>query len=277
MTADPSSGLERLNALFTPDLWSLVDGENPAAVIGWGTTFYVAHLVRGIRTLHVAAQCSTVFPLMRTVMEYAVGTIWLADAGEEAVAVLNRKLVGSQRKLSNDLSYIDLDTAFPSEVVQAFREKLAAQLAPYPGERLSAFRHLLEEYGFEQMIPVYNVTSGLSHLSLEGAQIFFRQSKDGTRLSQHPFNDETVPCEVVCLGMQFSTMLAYNELLDSRPWTTELKAIAEQHGLTTEIARKVGSLHASRMRPSLRVRARTLRAQSEQRRYDGRNNDAMRR
>ena len=94
-TADPATGLERLNALITPNLWKQVDGMNRAAVVGWGTMLNVAHLVRGIRTLHAAGQCHAALPLLRSVMEYALGTIWLADGGEDAVDVLNRRLQGS--------------------------------------------------------------------------------------------------------------------------------------------------------------------------------------
>ena len=61
-TADPAAGLERLNALITPDLWKRVDGLNRAAVVGWGTMLSVAHLVRGIRTLHAVDKCHAALP-----------------------------------------------------------------------------------------------------------------------------------------------------------------------------------------------------------------------
>ena len=41
---------------------------------------------------------------------------------------------------------------------------------------------------------------------------------------------------MVCLGVQFDTMLAYNELLASRPWTAELAAIAKDHQLPAGLA-----------------------------------------
>ncbi|MGH3229174.1 MAG: hypothetical protein ACRDOA_11435 [Streptosporangiaceae bacterium] len=44
------------------------------------------------------------------------------------------------------------------------------------------------------------------------------------------------------MGMQFDTMLAYNELLRTRPWTAQLSAIAEDHGLPARLAaRKTAS------------------------------------
>jgi hypothetical protein len=63
------------------------------------------------------------------------------------------------------------------------------------------------------MIPVYDVISGHTHLSLEGAQEFFQNGDAELRLSQQPRHNELMPCEDVCLGMQFDTMLAFNELL----------------------------------------------------------------
>ena len=131
---------------------------NRAAVVGWGTTFHVVHLVQAIRTLHAAGQCHATVPLLRSVMEYALGTMWLADAGEDAVDVLNRRLQGSKHKLRADLELDSISLAdFPAEAVRTFMDTLAAQLPPHPDERLSAFRHLLQEYGFEKMIPVYDV------------------------------------------------------------------------------------------------------------------------
>lgn len=198
--------------------------------------FNVLHLVRGVRTLHAAGQCHAAVPLLRSVMEYTLGTIWLADAGEDAVDVFNRRLQYAQGRLLADLGDTDLDASFPAEAVQAFRGTLAAQLPPHPDERLAAFRHLLAAYEFEQVIPVYDVLSGKAHLSLEGAQAFFENRDDAIRLSQQPFSRESLPCEEICLGMLFDTMLAYNKLLRGEPWTAELAAIAEDHGLHAELA-----------------------------------------
>jgi hypothetical protein len=46
---------------------------NRAAVVGWGTMLNVAHFVRGIRTLHAVGQGYATLPLLRSVMEYALG------------------------------------------------------------------------------------------------------------------------------------------------------------------------------------------------------------
>jgi hypothetical protein len=197
----------------------------------------VAHLVRAVRTLHAAGQCYAALSLLRSVMEYALGTIWLADAGEDAVDVLNRKLQGSHKKLLADLGGTDLDAAFPAEAVRSFRNVLAAELSSSPDLQLSAFKHLLQAYELDQMVPVYNVLSGIAHLSLEGAEAFFQDKGDGAiRLSQQPGKGEAAWCEEISLGMQFDTMLAYNKLLNGRPWTADLAAIAKDHGMSGVLA-----------------------------------------
>jgi hypothetical protein len=65
---------------------------------------------------------------------------------------------------------------------------------------------------------------------------------DGSfRLSQQPLNGEVAPCGVICLGMLFDTMLAYNELLVFKPWTAELAAIAKDHDQSTILATRAQS------------------------------------
>lgn len=58
--------------------------------------------------------------------------MWLADAGEDVVDVLNRRLQRSHGKLLADLRDIDLDEAFPAEAVQSFR---ASWLRGFPRTR----------------------------------------------------------------------------------------------------------------------------------------------
>lgn len=241
-TPDPASGLDRLEALITPDLWKRVDGMNRAAVVGWGSMLNVAYLIRGIRTLHAAGQCHAAIPLLRSVLEYALGTAWLADAREDAVDVMNRRLQGSHGKLRDELGDSGTDlAAFPPNAVQAFQDVLAADLDPHPDEHLNSFKHLLREYQLDKMIPVYNVLSGLTHLSLTGAEEFFQVRDDGIHLTQEPIHHEVVPCEELCLGIQFDTMLAYNELLADKPWTADLAVIAKDHGLSVNLTTRRGA------------------------------------
>jgi hypothetical protein len=115
-------------------------------------------------------------------------------------------------------------------------DTLAAELPPHPDERLSAFKHLQLEYGLGKLVPVYDVLSGLTHMSLDGAQEFFENGDGTLRLWQLPRHGVLMPCEAACLGMQFDTMAAYNELLGTRPWTAPLAAIAEDHDLPVRMA-----------------------------------------
>lgn len=235
MTKDYGEGFDRLGTLITPDLYSRVDGMNRACVVGWGTTLNVVHLARGIRLLHTEGQCHAAVPLLRSIMEYTLGTIWLADDGDAAVDVFNRRLQNAHAKLANDLGGMDLDADFPAEAVRTFRDTVTAPLQPHPDERLAAFRHLLTEYGFKEMIPVYNVLSGITHLSLEGAQTFFQDKDDAVQLSQQPFRGEVAPCEQIAFGMQFDAMVAYNQLLVGQPWTIDLAAIGQEYEISVQL------------------------------------------
>jgi hypothetical protein len=87
------------------------------------------------------------------------------------------------------------------------------------------------------MIPIYNVISGITHLSLEGAQAFFQDRDGAIHLSQQPLRSEAAPCEVICLGMQFDTM----------PWTADLAAIAKDHELPANLATRRPRALAVRM------------------------------
>jgi len=127
-------------------------------VVGWGMMLTVVHQVRGVRVLHAACQCHAALPLLRSLTEYAMGTIWVADAGEAAVDVLNNRLQHSHGRLARDMGGpggIDLETTFPASLVTRFRSVLDAALSSHPDDRLTHFSSLLEEYGLGKMVPVY--------------------------------------------------------------------------------------------------------------------------
>lgn len=232
-TPTPAAGLQRLDALITPDLSQYVDPVRRASRVAWGTMFSALYTVRAIRTLHSGGQCHAALPLLRTAIEYTLGTIWLADAGDDAVDVLNRRLQASHKKLDGHLSSSGLDGRFPPGALQVMRKVVATDLPPHPDETLIGFAHLLSRYGFDEMLPVYDTLSGLSHLSLEGAQEFFRETTTTVALSQNPLETPLAThCETLSLGLQFDSMFACNELFPARPWSAALAEIARDHDLT---------------------------------------------
>jgi hypothetical protein len=205
---------------------------NRAAVVGWGTMLNVMHLVKGVRVLHGAACCHAAIPVLRSIMEYALGTIWLADAGDGAVDVFNRRFQYAQGKLRKAVGDTNLDGRFPADVVKHFRDTLGVDLPTHPDERLASFTNLMAEYGAEEMVAVYHVLSGIAHLSLEGAQTFFKEKGNTVQVWREPYRGELMPCEQICLQMEFAAMLAYNELLNGKPWTAALAEIGKDHGLS---------------------------------------------
>jgi hypothetical protein len=237
-TSDPAAGLQRLEALITPNLSQHVDPASRASRVAWGTMFCVLHTVRAIRTLHSSGQCHATLPLLRTAIEYTLGTTWLADAGDDAVDVLNRKLQASHQKLDRDIKGAGLDERFPPGAFDVLREVLAADVPPHRDETLIGFAHLLTRYGYDEMLPIYDTLSGVSHLSLEGAQEFFRETDTTVTLSQRPLATPIAAyCETLCLGLQFDAMFACNELFPARPWSAALADIARDHDLTPPLPR----------------------------------------
>lgn len=103
---DYSAAIDRLNELITPEQIPLVDPTQPACVIGWGAMLNVQHLIHGIRVLDAGGCSHAAIPVVRTLFEYSVGVLWLADAGQDAADVLNRRLHGAQTKLNRDLEAI---------------------------------------------------------------------------------------------------------------------------------------------------------------------------
>lgn len=244
MDKDFSAGFERVLALITDDLHERVDGDDLAAVVAWGTLFNAVHYARGLRALHDAGCCSAVAPVFRSLLEYAVGTMWLADAGEEAVEVLNRSLVYTQNRLNRSLEGVEelaaWREALPEEAVRNFESVISTQLGPHPDERLSSFTALLSEYGFAPWVPIYNSLSGISHLSTVGAQRFVRESPSGWDAQQVPFGpfEYGALCLEIALPVLVDAMAAFDKLLAGRPWRPELERIAEEYEMVITDAKR---------------------------------------
>jgi hypothetical protein len=229
---DFGAGIDRLYALVSDDLHALVDPKNTAAIVGWGTTFNALHLVRGIRALHTTGCCAAAPPLLRSLLEYTVGTIWLADAGDDAVEILNRGTLHTHRKLNRALTKIDDQKwreRLPAEAIRNFESVVATVLEAHPDEYLLNFTRLLEEYGFAEWVSVYNVLAAVSHLSNVGAQRFFTQTPEAFVVAQLPITNEVVPCEEFAFGLLVDTMAAYDKLLAGGPWTAGLAEIATEY------------------------------------------------
>ena len=242
-STDYSAGLDRLLALVTPDLREHVDLENLAAISAWGTVFNAIHYARGLRALHDADLCASAVPVLRSLLEFTVGTMWLSDAGQEAVEVLNRGLAYSQDKLHRSLEHAD-DLAdwrerFPEEALNVFDRVRAADLGAHPDQYLlSGFKHLLEAYGFEGWVPIYNVLSTLSHLQLTAVERYVRTVPGGWSLSQTPLGGELAPCPGMAFSLLLDAMAAFDTLMVDRLWQAQLEDIAAEYGATITYAKR---------------------------------------
>lgn len=244
-TSDPQESIRRLRALVTDDLYKLVDPSNRAAVIGWGTTFNVIYFVDGMVQLHDAGNCFATSPLRRSAMEYAMTTVWLADAPEEAADALNSGLQYKQGLLVDAVTKASAQTRFSEDAIQSAQSLKDVQLPKATQANLLNIAHLLDAYDStvegDGRIPlrlVYDTESSFVHASLMGARAFFAERDDAFALGTKPEPPEFVPCLELGLSLLFTAMLSYNELLIGKPWTETLHAVAKDAGLDPTLPKR---------------------------------------
>nr|BFD81462.1 hypothetical protein StreXyl84_08630 [Streptomyces sp. Xyl84] len=233
---DARDGLLRLENVISSDLHRHIDPMNRAAVIGWGLFFNVAHQVRAILTLHTAGACGAASPNRRSALEYAVTLRWCADQGDRIGDIYNRKLRGDQIQLAKALKADGMKDRYKdaykvmAETVEVVNKTIPAD----PNERLAKIETLIKGYGLTNVWSFYTVESRFTHPTLTGAQMFFRDTGEGSfEVSQKPIHEEMVQCPLYCLWIFHFAMLAFNEVLRDKPWTTELEQVAKEYGFTT--------------------------------------------
>lgn len=234
---DPKDGLIRLEDLITADLHKHIDPTNRAAVIGWGLFFNVAEQVRGILTLHQAGACGAASPNRRSALEFAITLRWCVDQGDRIGDIYNRKLGNDQIQLAKALKadgtkdrYKDAYEVM-AQTVKTVKETIAAD----PNERLAKIEHLMQGYGLTKERTFYQVDSWFTHPTLTGAQMFFKDDGTNFHVSQTPIHEELVACHLFCLWIFHIAMLAFNEVLTDKPWTTELEQVAKEYGFATTL------------------------------------------
>jgi hypothetical protein len=169
--------------------------------------------------------------------------MWLSDAGQEAVEVLNRGLAYSQDKLHRSLEGADelanWRERFPEEALDVFDRVRATDLGPHPDQYLlSGFKHLLEAYGFEDWVPIYNVLSNLAHLQLTAVQRYVQTVPGGWNASQTPIGGELVPCPAMAFSLLLDAMAAFDTLMVDHPLQAQLDDIAGEYRATITYAKR---------------------------------------
>jgi hypothetical protein len=225
----PQAGILELEKLLYPDLYKLVDPTSRAAQVGWGIFFTVAHQIRAVLTLHRDKVCFSSGPNRRTIIEYALFLVWLADDGDVAVDALNRSLQNNQKLLASQLRDGSLLDQFPAHTQQELAKTVAEPLVPHPDERLLKPWHLIEEYD-SSLKPFYAAESRFSHVSMTSVQFFVKTHGDAVSLTQMPDPEETISCPEFCLHTFAQALAAFNRLLVGQPWTAELARIADEFG-----------------------------------------------
>jgi hypothetical protein len=246
--SDPSDGLRRLENLITSDLHTRIDPVDRAAVIGWGLFFHVDLQVRAILTLHQTDACAAASPSRRSALEHAITLRWCVDQGDRIGDIYNRKLRGDQIQLAKALKADGTANRYKDayevmvQTVKTVKETISAD----PNEGLAKIEHLMKGYGLTKERTFYQVDSRFAHPTLTGAQLFFEEDGEAFRVTQTPLREELVACHLYCLWIFHIAMLAFNEVLAGKPWTTELEQVAKEYGFTMTLPQwqGPGDLHA---------------------------------
>ncbi|MDX3077319.1 DUF5677 domain-containing protein [Streptomyces sp. MI02-7b] len=245
---DPRDDLIRLENLITGDLHTRIDPTNRAAVIGWGLFFAAAHQVRAILTLHQAGACGAASPNRRSALEHAITLRWCVDQGDRIGDIYNRKLRGDQIQLAKALKadgtkdrYQDAYEVM-TQTVKTVNETILAD----PNERLVKIENLVKGYGLTKEWSFYTVESRFTHPTPTGVQMFFKDDGEAFHVSQAPIHEEIVPCRLYCLWILHAAMLAFNEVLQGKPWSAELEEVAKEYGFMITLPQWQGpeDLHA---------------------------------
>jgi hypothetical protein len=233
--------LLRLDDLITPDLHEHINPMNRAAVIGWGLFFHVAHQVRAILTLHKAGACGAASPNRRSALEYAITLRWCVDQGDRIGDIYNRKLRGDQIQLAKALKADGTKDRYKDayEVMEQTVKTVNETIAADPNERLVKIENLIKGYDLTKEWSLYTVESRFTHPTPTGVQMFFKD--DGKAFYQMPIHEEMVLCKPYCLWILHAAMLAFNEVLTGKPWTTELEKVAKEYGFSMTLPQMAGS------------------------------------
>jgi uncharacterized protein YlaN (UPF0358 family) len=245
---NPGESLLRLENLITADLHEHIDPTNRAAVIGWGLFFHVSHQVCAVLTLHKAGVCTAASPNRRSALEYAITLRWCVDQGDRIGDIYNRKLRGDQIQLAKALKADGTKDRYKSayeimvETVKTVNETIKAD----PNEKLVKIDNLIKGYKLTKEWSFYTVESRFTHPTPTGVQMFFKTEGDAFHVSQAPIHEELVDCQMYCLWILHAAMLALNEVLTGKPWTSELEKIAKEYGFITTLPEWQGpeDLHA---------------------------------
>ncbi|UXY21933.1 hypothetical protein N8I84_26950 [Streptomyces cynarae] len=234
---DLGEGLLRLENLISEDLHERIDPSNRATLIGWGLFFTAVHQIRAVLVLHQADACGAASPNRRSALEHTVTLRWCADQGDRIGDIYNRKLGMDQIQLAKairaDCTVERYQDAY--QVMAESVETVKESIAPDPNERLAKIEHLMKNYGLTREWSYYTVESRFTHPTLTGTQMFFQEDHEAFRVSQMPIYEELVSCPLFCLWILHTAMLCFNELLTGRPWDSELKKIAKEHGFMTTL------------------------------------------
>ncbi|WP_242892498.1 hypothetical protein [Actinomadura litoris] len=236
---DPFPAIEKITELFDGDIAALIPPQSRAATVAYGLCMNLIYqagavLVLDEKGLHLGAA-----PIRRSMIEFLVRLLWLADSAEPAVDALNHDLQAILGRLAQAAKRADVD--IPPEVIAKSDATRQTHLPPASERNLLQTKHVTDAYGLNQQYVWWLSETQTAHPSLIAVQLFVEQTAEATVLHHEPQYVKEVPAKHLCLSILFQAALAMNELLIGRPWTELLRSIGEEFSFSLDLPKPASS------------------------------------
>lgn len=219
--------IRRLQKLYDVSTISFMSNIQRTVILAHG--WYVAcnRTATAIMVLETRGLGHEAAPLRRSLMEHAVGLVWLAEATEDAVNSLVR---GYQNLNVKKLKEV-FEKVSPDQV-HCLVGILDVTVDPSSEDQYLAFSKLCKRFGVERIYGGWLLNTALSHATYASAVAYVDNSIEELGLTKEPHSHPDSALEIATLLLLAS--FAFNSLLDDRPWEAVLKKIEAQIIMATK-------------------------------------------
>jgi hypothetical protein len=168
-------------------------------------------------------------PLIRSMLEHAIGLWWLVDQRGDAFQALARSRSNQMKRLDDAQKYGWSIGDDETQRLLAEAISLETDEASKSADRLLALAHQAKEYGLGEFFQAWLVESWTSHASLASAKAYYWQEPDqgdgpeAITLLLNPVGDHRELAAAVTSAMHMA-LVAYDRLLAGQPLAARLTA-----------------------------------------------------
>ncbi|MEV7041130.1 DUF5677 domain-containing protein [Amycolatopsis sp. NPDC051061] len=166
-------------------------------------------------------------PMRRSMLEHALGIVWLSVAGEDAV----NSIIKAYQDVTFKKIKESIQGTSETELLQLVREYVPFDVAPSSEGSYLHFKHLCERFGVHRLYIAWLRNTSLSHASFSSA-VAYVDSVDGSLiLLREPNLSE--PPDSLSSSNEIAALLllatnAFSDLLVNKPWKSQITQIEQE-------------------------------------------------